>query len=332
MSLNPYNIKFYKSIKLLFLFILFSSVSHSQITTEEQSLLLKTFGFVQGQKSTLSNIKQNFPEQNIEAEIAELEFNNNYGQALSKVNLEVRQLLGQKFKDYVLKLDDEAYKYFNSKIISKKEAISFIEKVKNRAKGNIQDPYLAVLNKYSDESANDISASYNLHQVKSYFNSRLMELEVKVPKDWKEIDGIHLSVLKKFRSDYGNGDEIITIGRIDNQNNIESFTKKWLLEFLPKGSKLISAYYSKTIDNNTIGVLEFEESNSNIGLNHKRIITQYFLPHENDLLLIHCATYGKIDEDLSIKINRLRPIYRSILESININNHKKENNHTTYKY
>jgi bifunctional DNA-binding transcriptional regulator/antitoxin component of YhaV-PrlF toxin-antitoxin module len=320
-----------KSIKLLFLFILIYSVSHSQITTEKQSLLLRTFGFIEGQKSTLNNIKENFPEQNIEAEIAELEFNKNYGQALSKLNLEVRQLLGIKFKDYVLKLDNEADKYFNSKILSKKEAISFVEKVKNRAKGNIQDPYLEFLKRYAENSINDLSTSYNLHEVKSYFNSRVIELKVKVPKNWKEINGNHPSVLKKFRSDYGVGDEIITIGRIDNQNNIKSFAKKWFLEFLPKGSKLISADTSKTIDNKVIGVLEYEESNSNIGSNHKRIITQYFLPHQNDLLLIHCATYGKNNEDLNIKIKRLKPIYRSILESIDINNHKIEKNHTTYK-
>lgn len=304
-----------KSIKLLFLFILFYSVSHSQKTTEEQSFLLRTFGFIQGQKSTLNSIKEIFPEQNIEAEIAELEFNSNYSQALSKVNLEARQLLGIKFKDYVLKLDNEAYKYFNSKIISKKEAISFIEKVKNRAKGNIQDPYLSVLNKYSGDPVNDLPASYNLHEVKSYFKSRVFELKVKVPKDWKEIDGTHLSVLKKFRSDYGIGDEIITIGRIDNHYNIKSLTKKWLLEFLPNESKLISAFNYKTIDNKNIGVLEYKEGNSNNGSNQKRIITQYFLLHQNDLLLIHCAAYGKVNEDLNIKIKRLKPIYRSILES-----------------
>jgi hypothetical protein len=194
-----------------------------------------------------------------------------------------------------------------------------------------QDPYLEVLNKSSDDSVNDLSASYNLHEVKSYFNSRVIELKVKVPKNWKEIDGIHQSVLKKFRSNNGIGDEIITIGRIDNQYNINSFTKKGFLEFLPKGSKLISAYNSKTIDNKIIGVLEYEESNPNINSNHKRFITQYFLPHQNDLLLIHCATYGKTNEDLRIKIKRLKPIYRSILESIDINNHKSEKNHLTFE-
>lgn len=313
------------------MFVLINSVCYSQITTEEQSLVLRTFGFIHGQKSTLSNIKEKFPKQSIEAEIAELEFNNNYGRSLSNINLEVRKLLGKQFQKYVLKLDKETDTYFNSNIISEKAAISFIEKVKNRAKGNIQDPYLSVLNEYSNDSANQLSAGYNLYEVKSYFNSRVIELKVKVPQNWKEIDGPQGSVLKKFKSNYGTGNEIITIGRISTQSKLKPLTSKWLLEFLPEASKLISAYKSITIDNKDVGVLEYEESNSKIGSNHKRIITQYFLPHQNDLILIHCATYGKINEDLSIKIKRLKPIYWSVLESININNHKIENNRTTYK-
>lgn len=313
------------------MFVLINSVCYSQITTEEQSLVLRTFGFIQGQKSTLSNIKEKFPKQSIEAEIAELEFNNNYGRSLSNINLEVRKLLGKQFQNYVLKLDKETDTYFNSNFISEKAAISFIEKVKNRAKGNIQDPYLSVLIEYSNDSANKLSAGYNLYEVKSYFNSRVIELKVKVPQNWIEIDGLQGSVLKKFKSNYGTGNEILTIGRISTQSKLKPLTSKWLLEFLPEGSKLISAYKSITIDNKDVGVLEYEESNSKIGSNHKRIITQYFLPHQNDLFLIHCATYGKINEDLSIKIKKLKPIYWSVLESININNHKIKNNHTTYK-
>ena len=216
------------------MFVLINSVCYSQIKTEEQSLVLRTFGFIQGQKSTLSNIKEKFPKQSIEAEIAELEFINNYGRSLSNINLEVRKILGKQFQNYVLRLDKETNTYFNSKFTSEQAAISFIEKVKNRAKGNIQDPYLSVLNEYSNDSANQLSADYNLYEVKSYFNSRVIELKVKVPQNWKEIDGLHGSVLKKFKSDYGTGNEIITIGRINTQSKLKPLTTKWLLEFYQK--------------------------------------------------------------------------------------------------
>lgn len=320
-----------KKLKIKFLILALSSfVSTSQVINEKQSPLLKTFGFIHGQHSTLNNIKLNFPSLNIDATTAELEFNKNYNEALSKIYYAVKNIYGDRFKDHLTSVKNSSEKYYKLKKMSKENAILFIEKVKNRSKGIINSPYLETLLKYQyiDNPIDEFTANYNIHSVKSYSNSRKVELSVKIPMSWKEIDGIFPAVLKKFRSDYGTGNEIITI-IIDKLNSSlkmnDLFTKKELLKEVPKGGKIISSY-SKNIDTKLTGIVEYEEINPNTSSNQKRVVIQYVQIYQNSVLRINCATYGAVTEDFDLRIKKFKPLYLTILKSIDLNNLAKKNN------
>ena len=71
--------------KLSILFFLCSLSCYSQVITKKQQTVLMAFGYVHNQQETLKYIKLHFPEQHIEADIAEGEFNNSYGIALSNI-------------------------------------------------------------------------------------------------------------------------------------------------------------------------------------------------------------------------------------------------------
>jgi len=331
-----------KNLKKLFLLlILFPSFSYSQITTEKQVLLLKTFDFVNGQQNTLNKIKLNFPQQSIEATIAELEFHKNYSKAISSITIKVQKIFGESFNDYVKKLENNSDEYFNSKEMSEENAVLFIEKVKSRAKGSIKSPFIETLLEYQylDNPVDEFLANhYKLYSVKRYSNSGKTELNVKIPKSWKEIDGMFPFVLKKFRSENGTGNAIITIfvdkisSKTNSNLNINNlFTENELLKMAPKGSKIVAAY-SKKIDGKLTGVIEYEDINAKIGSNQKRVVTQYILLYQKNLLRIDCATYGTTtDELLDITIERLEPLYLSILKSIIFNDLNKSSNILTYK-
>ena len=321
-----------KKIKISFLILALSSfVCTSQVINEKQSLLLKTFGFIHGQHSTLNYIKLNFPSLNIEATTTELEFNKNYSEALSKIYDDVKNIYGDRFKDYLTSVKNSSEKYYELKKMSKENATLFIEKVKNRSKGIINSPYLETLLKYQyiDNPIDEFTANYyNIHSVKSYSNSKKVELSVKIPISWKEIDGMFPAVLKKFRSDYGTGNEIITI-TIDKINSPlkinDFFTEKELSKEVPNDGKIVSSY-SKNIDTKLTGIVEYEEINPNTSSNQKRVVIQYVQIYQNSVLRINCATYGTVTEDFDLRIKKFKPLYLTILKSIDLNNLAKKNN------
>ena len=111
-------------------------------------MLYSAFGFIQEQKITLDIIKNNFPEQVIEAEIAGLKFNKTYGKAISKINFEIKQRRGDNYNSFLTNLKYQFKTSLNDKKISKKTAGSFIAHVKKRADGYIKSPISETLLKY----------------------------------------------------------------------------------------------------------------------------------------------------------------------------------------
>jgi len=140
-----------KISKIVFLLFIFQTpVSYGQMKSEKESMLIKTFEFIIQQQNTLESIKQNYPQLSIEANIAEVEFNQKYGTALSNIYFESKDKLGVNFKSYLVKLEKQLNQNFMKKKMSKKEAFSFIKKVKNRTRGKITSEYLKVLQKYKN--------------------------------------------------------------------------------------------------------------------------------------------------------------------------------------
>ena len=82
-------------------------------------------------------------------------------------------------------------------------------------------------------SAPDLSVVYH---VNSYTKGEKINLSIEMPKNWKELDSHSSSALKMFRSNKGNGNEIISIQRTNNTSGISFFTKKMLLNSVPKNS------------------------------------------------------------------------------------------------
>ena len=326
----------YKS-KILFLAFFLSFSCFSQVKNENQLFLNKTFGFIYGQQHTLNIIKQNFPEQIIEASIAELEFDKSFSRALSNINIEIRKIHGSAFEDYLSKIKDISDKYFSSNKMSKKDAVLFIEKVKSRAKGNIKSPFLETLLKYEhlDNPVDELLNNHaNIYSVINYSNSRMMKLEIKIPQSWKELDGDSSLILKKFRSEYGLGKEIITVSKklISNRLITDNlFTEKELQKMIPKNSK-IPLIDTENINNKLTGIIRYEQINPTIKSNQKRYIIQYSFKYNNTLLIIECAIYGVIEDDLNLKFQKFNPLFQSIVKSVKINNNSNKNKLSVNQY
>ena len=261
-----------------------------------------------------------FPDQITEIKIVKHVFNKNYGVARDNINSEIRKMYGDTFESYVSQLNSNLRSYFKSNNMTKNQAIRYIEHIRLRATGSIESPILETLIQYQQLNINipDIPIVY---YVESYVKGEKLKLRIEVPKNWKEIDDASTSALKMFRSNQGNGNEIISIRRNDNTSGT-SLTGKMLLSSLPKKSRIITSY-KKLVNNENVDVLEFEEISPAIGSNQKRITTRYFIIRKNHILIVDCSIYGTKHENVHSLAQQQKSLYESILESIDFNTKKE---------
>ena len=128
--------------------IFFCSFGYAQTKNIKETMLLKTFKFIIEQQNTLENIKSNFPEISIEANIANLEFNKSYSKVLNNIYIEVKKEIEVDFEVYVTQITDHHTSLLNKEVMTRKDAIFFIKKVKNRAKGALPSQHLKVFKTY----------------------------------------------------------------------------------------------------------------------------------------------------------------------------------------
>ncbi len=307
------------------LLILISSFSYSQITTEKQSLLLKTFDFIHGQQYTLSTINQKYPKLITESIIAETEFNKSFSRAISKIILEIQNIYGNDYEALLTKLEKASDNYIKLKEISEKEALTFINKVKSRAKGSITSPELEILLKYEyiDDPKEEFLANYiNTYSVVNYSNSQKLSFSINIPKSWVELDGSLSSTLKKFRSEYGIGNAIITVSKrnLSKNTTISGLINEKVLEkSIPENSRILSIN-KENINGYLTSIIQYEQLNQKTSSNQKRHIIQYSFKYKNTLLLIEYAIYGTIKDELDLNFKKFNELFYLITKSIKINN------------
>ena len=313
------------------LLTLVSSFSYSQITTEKQSLLLKTFDFIHGQHYTLSTINQKYPKLITESIIAETEFNKSFSIAISKIILEIQHIYGNDYSALLTKLEKASGKDIKLKEISEIEALTFIKKVQNRAKGKITSPELEILLNYEylDDPKDEFLANYiNTYSVVNYSNSQKLAFSINIPKSWVELDGNSPTILKKFRSEFGVGNEIITVNKRNLSNNktiSDLINEKVLEKNIPKNSTILSIN-KENINGNLTSIIQYKQINQISSSNQKRHIIQYSFKYKNTLLIIEYAIYGTIKDNLDLKFKKFNQLFNLITKSIKINNNYSNKN------
>lgn len=283
---------------IIYLLFFVSTISYSQITNKKELLLIKTARYIYIQQHTFNKIKLNFPEQKVTIENAELAFNNTFGVAITRINAESKNLLGKKYESFLTNINNELNE--NS-----------MTDIKNSLRRpSIESPVLEILltYKYQNNPIDEFWDNYvNIYSVKSYSNSRKIDLNLKIPLSWKELDGTSPTMLKKFRSEFGTGDVIITLS-----------TKK-----SPKVAH---------INNNPARISQYDQIKPKSGSIQKRYIIEHLFLSENNVLEVKCTISASTNSELDLQYQKFNPLYKSIVKSIRINKPFENNSlHTSTK-
>ncbi len=249
--------------RTLFIILILSIIScYSQRTSIEKFHLNESFTFLHEQQLIIDKIKLDFPEQSSEARISEIAFNKKFNIAIPKINSELKKLYGINYDTFLIHLKQRLNENLKHKKMSKKNALSFMSTVKNSNHESIKSPILEILlsYQYQNNPVDEFLDNYvKIYSVISYSNSKKIDLNLKMPISWKELDGNSPTTLKKFRSKYGTGKEIITI----------------ISKNLPKDSNLQSI--ANKINNNLTGKIQYIQINPKVSSYQKRHIIQYNL-------------------------------------------------------
>ncbi len=295
--------------QLLFIALLLSSTCYSQITNNNELFLVKTARFIHSQQYAFNIQKLNFPEQKAAIENAELAFNKNFGTAIETINTKTKDLLGNKYELFIENLNNELNK-------------SSISDINNRLQGSIESPVLETLlaYKYKNNPVDEFLNNFvNIYSVKSYTNSTKIDLSIKVPISWKELDGDSPNVLKKFRSEYGTGNVTITLSTkkspkvVSFMNNDIISAKKEFQKISFRNHKIVPVQ-----NDNLAKINQYDLLSSKPNSIQKRHITEQLSLSGNNVLEIKCIVNSTTGSDLDQQYQMINPLYKSIVKSIRI--------------
>ncbi len=308
--------------KIIILFYLFSISSLSQTKSSETQEVLMAYNYLNNQKETLAYIEDNFPTLKEACDIVQLRFNKNYDVAQQNLSLKVEELYRDKFTNYTATLNSNLKAYFLANKMTRLEAENYINLVRKRANGYIESPINKTLNEFHRKEI-DLFDLNNLYEVTSFIQGKKTKISIEVPKNWKEIDGSSNSVVKAFRSNFGNGHKIISIHRISNSKNIKVFSEEMLLNSIPK-----TGYNIKTskqlLNGETVNTIEYEEINATVPSDIKRKTTRFYLLKSQSIFVIDCTIYAKRHENLTVLSKTSDPLFRSISASFHVSDKGKD--------
>lgn len=311
--------------------------SNLNINNKKNQRVKNAYGYLIGQEYSINIIKSKFPNLAINATLAKTKFDATFEGAKNKIKdyltIHMGDSLFKVFFDTVLL---EAKKITSQIELTEEIAIASIEEINNRATGQIPSPTLETLLyfKYLDKPENEFTDGYTqLFKTKGHIKSKGTDWQIKVPLSWKAQEGERPNIIQKFISDYGDGKQSISLivkdlnlpkGYIPTKKDLsEMFTEKGMKEMVDEDSKFISST-KMTFDSNIGGMLEIEKVISRLDLKAKIRMARFIFINNGKMYFLNGTIItDNLNEDLSIQMKKILPLYKLVANSIIINDQYK---------
>lgn len=325
--------------RILCLFLIITLNSYAQtsenLIKSKYKRVSEAYGYLLGQEQTLSLIKKEFPQFELNILKAQLSFNSTFGNTKKGIEIYLTQYLGkEKHREYEEKLVIEIQKILNKQLFTKQTALEYILQVESRSKGNISSTVLETLLsfEYFDRPQDEfISGFTKVFRTKGHPKSKNTDWQIKMPLSWKAEEADRPNIIQKFISDYGSGNQGVLLivkelpknYKLTNAEISLFFTENGIKDMIPEGGKFIS--FSKIkLDNNIGGMLEFEQVAQRFDYNIKIRMLNFMFLSNNKLYSLQCTVGSeKADTDLSLDMKKFLPLYKLIANTIVVNQNYK---------
>ncbi len=306
---------------------LISYFKHINATETDPVTLSRTFGYLKGQQYTLDKIKSKYPDLELEVKRAEIEFSLSFRKAGERIKKEIQNLMGSDFDKFEHEMMDKLKSMLESQNITKDLALSFIEEVKMRAKGNIESPVLETLLTYQFiefPSAEFSSGFVEKYTTKGHYKAKGVTINAKLPISWKQKEGDRPNIVHKFISKNGEGKDMIAfmvkdLGlpegyKVTKEEADEFFNESEIKNFLPDGSEFISAK-KITLDRHIGCQLIFKTTRERLDFSITLQTVQFITIYEGKMIFLQCMVSDD-EEDINTKFNLHLPLFRQVANSL----------------
>jgi len=241
-------------MKAIFFILTLSSFLFAIPITKQTIIdISTTYGYYQGQEYILNAIKKKYPKLSNEVLIAKSKFDLSFSKSIKNIDT----LMSKHDRWESIKKD-----IVNNKLdlsnLTYTESVNFIDRVKERAKGNIETPVLETLLILNPSYENNPEKEFYDGFKKKYISDGLkkskgIEFSLDVPMSWISKEANRPNIVRKFISQNGHGTEMAMVlvynfpdGKYLSVNDIKSaVNKKDMKEALPPNAILKDYGYIK---------------------------------------------------------------------------------------
>jgi hypothetical protein len=329
----------FKYILSIFLFLSAFVFGQSTVNINKPKhvRVCEAYGFIIGQEYYLNQIKEEFPQLEIDILRTEMSFNSTFGKAKDGMSKYLNEYFGQdEFKKYENETISEIKEILSNQSFTEEIVKKSIDEIESRANGNIVSPILETLLSFQfadrpqDEFISGFTTTFN---TKGHSKSKFTDWQIKVPKSWKAQESDRPNIIQKFTSDYGAGHQgiMLLVKDITFSNNHkmskeeinEIFTEKEMRDAVPDNGKFIS-FTKMTFDGINGGMIESEKIMERLNFKIKIRMVQFMFIHANKMYAIEgFVSSDNIDADLSLDMRKYLPLYMLIANSIVVNDQYK---------
>jgi len=192
-------------ILIIILHILSVQISFAQSINETHlNNLTKTYGFLLGQRLSLNNIKASYPSLFFQVEKAESEFKISFGLAEKNIEKSLKDIMKHEYQVFNSTIRKKIKTAIISQKITNEIALSFVNEVESRAKGNIESPIIETLLHYQfiDNPYKEFSKGFvNTYRTKGHPKSKGLDFQIEYPKSWAKREGKRPNIIQFFFND-----------------------------------------------------------------------------------------------------------------------------------
>lgn len=211
--------------------------------------IAQAYGFLLAQESALSRIEESFPDMAPDVMLARLQFKSSFGDVRGQLAKEIRDAAGDsEFENMKSRLEESDYL---KEPIDRGTATSFLNVIKQRAKGEIPSPVLEYMlsSRYQSNPADEYIDGFRQRYESDGAGKALgVRMKLQLPRSWLGYDGERPHILRKWISENGTGLEMINVdvrdanGYSPTRLELERFAKSAeAKEAVPDGGRLIAS-------------------------------------------------------------------------------------------
>lgn len=216
-----------KTIIIIILFLLLGFTSNTSAIISDDlknehhlNILSKTYGFFLGQKYTSDQVIKKFPNYKMDITLARKKFNNKFGSSIDNIENNFINLFGEK-KFMKIKNNSENQiqlsleNYINK--LKKNNIPNIINNLEQRSKGqkipkDILSTLLIYNNRYIKQPHKEVlDGFFKKYYTQNSSKAQGIEMIIKIPYSWKEMEAERPHIVKEFKSENGNGLESIMV-------------------------------------------------------------------------------------------------------------------------